>query len=143
MNAKLSETHKAVKRLRRARERVKGMAEMVADSGADEQTKNAVRERADQIAEQLGEVERQLVQPDAKVNFDKLRLRTMLNAKLHNLVSVISAADAAPPQQTYDVFDAVGTQVDAQLDKLESILGESVDDLNAAVQAANVPPVVV
>ena len=143
VNAKLSETHQAVKRLRRARERVKGMAEMVADSGADEQTKNAVRERADQIAEQLGEVERQLVQPDAKVNFDKLRLRTMLNAKLHNLVSVISAADAAPPQQTYDVFDALGTQVDAQLDTLESILGESVDDLNAAVQAANVPPVVV
>ena len=143
VNAKLSETHRAVKRLRRARERVKTMAEMVADSGADEQTKNAVSERADQIAEQLGEVERQLVQPDAKVNFDKLRLRTMLNAKLHNLVSVVSAADAAPPQQAHDVFDAVGTQVDTQLDTLDSILGESVADFNAAVQAANVPPVVV
>jgi hypothetical protein len=143
VNAKLTETHQAVKRLRRARGRVKTMAEMVADSGADEQTKNAVQERADQIAEQLGEVESQLVQPDAKVAFDKLRLQTMLNAKLHNLISVIGSADDSPPRQTYDVFEDLCTQVDAQFDKLESILGESVADFNAAVQAANVPPVVV
>ncbi|MCY3707607.1 MAG: glycosyl hydrolase [Caldilineaceae bacterium] len=143
VNAKLSETHQAVKRLRRTRERVTAMAEMVAESEADGQAKSAVKERADQIGEQLGEVEAQLVQPEAKVAFDRLRLQTMLNAKLHNLISVISAADDAPTKQTYDVFGALCTQVDAQLDILESILGESVADFNAAVQAADVPPVVV
>ena len=143
VNAKLSQTHQAVKRLRRARERVKAMAETVADSAADEQTSNAIQERADQIAEQLSEVEGQLVQPDAKVAFDRLRLRTMLNAKLHNLISVIASADEKPPQQTYDVFEKLSTETDAQLDKLDSILGESIADFNAAVQAANVPAVVV
>ena len=143
VNEKLSETHQAVKRLRRARERVTAMAEMVADSEADEQTKSAVKERAEQIGEQLGEVESKLVQPEAKVAFDRLRLQTMLNAKLHNLISVISAADDAPTKQTYDVFGELSTQVDAEFDKLDSILGESVADFNAAVQAADVPPVVV
>ena len=143
VNGKLSETHRAVKRLRRARARVKTMAEMVSESEADEETKRAVQERADQIAEQLGEVESELVQPEAKVAFDRLRLQTMLNAKLHNLISVIAAADAAPPRQAHDVFEELSNQVDAQFDKLESILGESVADFNAAVQAADVPPVVV
>lgn len=143
VNGKLSETHRAVKRLQRARARVKTMAEMVAESEADEETKRAVQERADQISEQLGEVESELVQPEAKVAFDRLRLRTMLNAKLHNLISVIAAADAAPPRQAHDVFEELSIQVDSQFDKLESILGESVSDFNAAVQAANVPPVVV
>ena len=143
VNAKLSETHQAVKRLRRARERVKSMAEMVADSAADEQAKGAIQERAEQIAEQLGEVEGQLVQPKAKVAFDRLRLHTMLNAKLHNLISVVSSADERPPQQTYDVFEHLSAQTDEQLDKLNSILDESLADFNAAVQAANVPAVVV
>ena len=98
VNAKLSETHQAIKRLRRTRDRVTAMAEMVAESEAGEQAKSAVKERADQIGEQLGEVESQLVQPEAKVAFDRLRLQTMLNAKLHNLISVVSSSDDAPDE---------------------------------------------
>ena len=68
-------------------------------------------------------MESKLVQPEAKVAFDRLRLQTMLNAKLHNLISVISAADDAPTQQTHDVFGELSTQVDVEFDKLDSILG--------------------
>ena len=142
VNAKLSETHRAVKRLRLARERVKSTAETVKDSGADDGTKTAIQERAEQIAAQLGEVEAELVQPEAKVAFDRIRMRAMLNAKLHNLISVIAAADERPPQQAYDVFAYLSEETDEQLDKLDSILGESIADFNAAVQAANVPAVV-
>ncbi len=142
VNAKLSETHRAVKRLRRARGRVKAMAETVADSEADGETKKAIQERAEQIATHLGEVEVELVQPEAKVAFDRIRLRTMLNAKLHNLISVVAAADQRPPQQAYDVFAYLSEETDEQLDKLDSILGESIADFNSAVQAANVPAVV-
>ncbi len=142
VNAKLSETHRAVKRLRLARKRVKSMAETVADSGVDGETKKAIQERAEQIAAQLGEVEVELVQPEAKVAFDRIRLRAMLNAKLHNLISVIGAADERPPKQAYDVFAHLSELTDEQLDKLDSILGESIADFNAAVQAANVPAVV-
>jgi len=66
----------------------------------------------------------------------------MLNAKLHNLISVIAAADERPPQQAYDVFAYLSEETDEQLDKLDSILGESIADFNSAVQAANVPAVV-
>lgn len=142
VNAKLSETHRAVKRLRLARKRVNSMAQTVADSEVDGETKKAIQERAEQIEAQLGEVEVELVQPEAKVAFDRIRLRAMLNAKLHNLVSVIAAADERPPQQAYDVFAYLSEETDEQLDKLDSILDESIADFNAAVQAANVPAVV-
>ncbi|MBI3958136.1 MAG: hypothetical protein HY328_04945, partial [Chloroflexi bacterium] len=75
--------------------------------------------------------------------FDRLRKPIRLNAKLINLISVISAADAPPTRQVYDVFEHLSGQVDAQLDKLNSILEESVADFNAAVKAAQVPAVVV
>ena len=143
VNAKITETHQAIKRLRQTRERVNGMAAAVADSSIAEQTKAAIQERAKQISEQLNEVEGQFVQTDAKIAFDRIRLPTMLNAKLLNTISVIASADEAPPQQAYDVFDHLCTQVDVQLDKLDSILGENVADFNAAVQDANVPAVVI
>ena len=98
--------------------------------------------KAKQIGEQLTEVEKELVQADAKTAFDRLRLPTQLNAKLINLVGVIASADAAPTRQVYDVFEHLSAQVDAQLDKLDSILEESVVDFNAAVKAADVPAAV-
>ena len=143
VNAKISESHAAVKKLRRVREQMKLWADNAGKSGLDEKQAAAIGERARQIGEQLGEVEKELVQADAKTAFDRLRLPTRLNAKLINLISVIAAADAAPPRQVYDVFDHLSVQVDAQLDKLNSILDESVADFNAAVKAADVPAVVV
>ncbi|MEZ4834218.1 MAG: hypothetical protein R2873_19910 [Caldilineaceae bacterium] len=70
---------------------------------------------------------------DAKTSFDRLRFPTRLNAKLVGLINVVTGADAAPTRQAYDVFEHLSAQVDAQLDTLESILGEGVADFNAAV----------
>lgn len=143
VNAKITETHQAIKRLRRVRDRVEAQAEALADSGLDEQQKTALQERAGQITQQLSAVEGQLVQTEVKTSFDRLRLPTMLNAKLINTISVIASADEAPPQQAYDVFEHLSALTDEQLDRLDSILGESVADFNAAIRDADVPPVVV
>ncbi|MFZ1756074.1 MAG: glycosyl hydrolase [Caldilineaceae bacterium] len=143
VNGKITQTHAAIKKLRRVRDQMALWAENAGKSGLDEKQATALAERAKQIGEQLGEVEKELVSVDSKTAFDRLRKPIRLNAKLINLISVISAADAAPTRQTYDVFTHLSEQVDAQLDKLDSILEESVADFNAAVKAAEVPAVVV
>jgi len=143
VNGKITQTHAAIKKLRRVREQMKLWADNAGKSGLDEKQASALAERAKQIGEQLSEVEKELVSVDSKTAFDRLRKPIRLNAKLINLISVISAADAAPTRQTYDVFAHLSVQVDAHLDTLDSILGESVADFNAAVKAADVPAVVV
>ncbi len=143
VNGKITQTHAAIKKLRRVRDQMALWAENAGKSGLDEKQANALAERAKQIGEQLGEVEKELVSVDSKTAFDRLRKPIRLNAKLINLISVIGAADAAPTRQTSDVFAHLSGQVDAQLDKLDSILEESVADFNAAVKAADVPAVVV
>jgi photosystem II stability/assembly factor-like uncharacterized protein len=131
--AKIDETHKAVKRLRRVKSQVEMWKEQLTHVGGDEQKRNAVTERAKQLIDQLRAVEGELVSLDAKTSFDRLRFPSRLNAKLVGLISIVASADAAPPKQAHDVFAHLSAQVDAQLDTLESILGESVADFNAAV----------
>ncbi len=143
VNGKISQTHAAIKKLRRVRDQMALWAENAGKSGLDEKQATALAERAKQIGGQLGEVEKELVSVDSKTAFDRLRKPIRLNAKLINLISVIGAADAAPTRQTHDVFAHLSELVDAQLGKLDSILEESVADFNAAVKAADVPAVVV
>jgi hypothetical protein len=143
VNGKITQTHAAIKKLRRVRDQMKLWAENAGSAGLDAKAATALAARAKQIGEQLGEVEKELVSVDSKTAFDRLRKPIRLNAKLINLISVIGAADAAPPRQVYDVFAHLSGQVDSQLDKLDSILEESVADFNAAVKAADVPAVVV
>jgi len=142
VNGKISETHQAIKKLRRVRDQINAWAENAGKSGLAEKKATAIAAQAQQIGEQLSEVEKELVQVDAKTAFDRLRLPTRLNVKLVNLISVIASADAPPTCQVYDVFEHLSGQVDAQLEKLNSILDESVADFNAAVRDAEVPAVV-
>jgi hypothetical protein len=141
--AKIDTTHKAIKRLRRVRAQVENWSAQLEHVGGDEGARRGVQERAKTLIEQLNAVEKELVSTDAKTAFDRLRLPTRLNAKLVGLISVVASADAAPTQQTYDVFAHLSAQVDAQLDTLQSILDESVADFNAAVAALNAGAVVV
>ncbi len=132
--AKVDQTHKAVKRIRRVRAQVEQWKAQLEHVDADEHKRAAVQERARQLSDQLRAVEEQLVSLDAKTSFDRLRFPTRLNAKLVGLISLVAAADAAPPKQATDVFEHLSAQVDAQLDQLQSILDESVADFNAAIK---------
>ena len=145
VNGKITQTHAAIKKLRRVRDQMKLWAENAGKAGLDEKSVSALAERAKQIGEQLGDVEKELVSVDSKTAFDRLRKPIRLNAKLINLISVISAADAAPTRQTYDVFAHISGQVDAQLDKLEAAvaMGAAVDTAKAEAVSAAVGSAVV
>jgi hypothetical protein len=98
-------------------------------------------EAAEALQEKLNQVEKELIQTEAKTSSDRLRLPARLNAKLIALTGVIASADAAPPKQAYEVFDYLSAQVDAQLAQLKTLLETDLPDFNRMLQQAEVPAV--
>ena len=140
---KISETNDAVNRLRRVRGQIEAwvtnLTEAQNQRGVDLETVSAA---AQSLQEKLTTIESELIQTGAKSGSDRLRLRARLNGKLTALTSVVSSADEAPTQQTYDVFEHLSAQVDDQLAQLEQVISADLADFNRLLQEANVPAVV-
>ena len=141
---KLSETHEAINQLRRVREQVAAWLGYLDGSTRLDTEANvpAIFEAGKRITEKLTAIEQTLRQTEAVSASERLRLRAQLNTRLAGLISVVSSADAAPPQQTYDVFEHLSTQIDEQLTHLESILEMDVVEFNLLLKEANVPAVI-
>ena len=79
----------------------------------------------------------------ARMRADRLRLRVRLNGKLSALTSIVYSADAAPPQQAYDVFDYLSAQADEQLAKLNAVLESDVAAFNQLLRESQVAAVII
>ena len=137
---KLSEIHQAIDRLRRIQGQVQTWTDRIAeleDFDGDEISKAAV-----DLQRKLERIETELIQTEATSLADRLRLPSRLSDKLYNLISIVSSADAAPPQQAYDVFEHLSSQVDEQLNGLQSIVQTDVAAFNDLIRTAELLPVV-
>ena len=137
---KLSETHEAINRLRRIQRQANEWKKRV-DAGEDTNAE-AICEAAEALQEKLKTIEGVLIQTGADTIGDRLRLPTMLCGKLAGLVSVVSVADFAPPKQAYELFEELSSQIDAQLNQLQSVVEEDVAAFNTLISEASVPAVV-
>ncbi len=133
---KISAVHTAVNRLRRIRQQLGEWRTRAADH-------SAIDEAATALTDKLAVIEKTLVQTEAQTANDRLRLPGRLNTKLIGLISVVSCADARPPQQAYAVFDHLAAQVDEQLAHLDGLIGDDLAAFNDLVSAAKIAPVVV
>ncbi|MEZ4864497.1 MAG: glycosyl hydrolase [Caldilineaceae bacterium] len=134
ITAKVSDAHNGINRLRKVRTQLDGWIERALDNQQVVDAAKAIREKLDAI-------EQELVQTQATTNNDRLRLPSRLNTKLIGLISIVSAADARPPQQAYDVFTHLSGQIDDQLALLDGIIGDDLAAFNDMVLAANITPV--
>jgi len=140
---KVSETHQAINQLRRVRQQIQNWVGYLKESELKEKLEStSIKQAAEALQEKLTQIEKELIQTEAKTSSDRLRLPARLNAKLIALTGVVASADAAPPQQAYDVFDHLSAQVDAQLAQLKSLLETDLPDFNRLLQQAEVPAVV-
>ena len=137
---KLSETHEAINQLRRIQRQANEWQKR-AEAGEDTNTE-AICEAADALQEKLKAIEGELIQTGADTIGDRLRLPTMLTGKLAGLTSVVAVADFAPPKQAYELFEELSSQIDAQLDQLNSVVEEDVAAFNDLISEASLPAVV-
>ncbi len=137
---KLSDTHRHINHLRRITAQLQEWETRLEGSSSSESSQS-VEKAARDLREKLVAVERELIQVDAETPSDWLRLPARLNFKLAALISVVSSADAAPPQQAYDVFEHFCEKVDAQLQRLQELTDQEVPAFNELVRDAGLPAV--
>jgi hypothetical protein len=139
INSKLSDVHKAIKRLRDVRTSVNATSARWKD--LDTTLTKDVSTLAKKITDSLSTIENALVQTKAKAFQDLLNYPVKLNNKIASLSSVASSADRKPTQQTYDLFDLLGKDADMQLNALKGIEETMITELNGKVKALDLPAI--
>jgi photosystem II stability/assembly factor-like uncharacterized protein len=139
INAKLSDVHKAIKRIREVRATLNALTPRWKD--LDTTRTKDVNAAVKRITDTLTTIENDLVQTKAKAFQDLLNYPVKLNNKLASLASVASSADRRPTKQTYDLFATLGAEADKRLAAVKDVETTMIDDLNAKVKALDLPAV--
>lgn len=99
--------------------------------------------RADSLKTRLGVIEKAIYQTQNQSGEDPLNYPIRLNNRIAGVAGVVGSADAAPTEQSYQVFELVSGLLQTQLDQLKAIVTTDIPAFNQAVAAQNVPAVIV
>ena len=138
INRTLTETHRAITRLRAAREQVGAVSERVADQ---ERFAELVL-LAEEIDRQLGAIEETLYQTKLEARQDPLNFPIRLNDKLAGVMLAASIGDHPPTASAIAVRDELVAAIDTQLARLDTVLGTQMDEFNALAAQLELPAVV-
>lgn len=134
VGAKLTETHKAIKKIRSAREQINRSTESM--KGKDEM--KAITELAKTILADMKKIEEALYQTKNRSGQDPLNFPVRLNNKLSALNSESSSSDFKPTEQTKAVYKEIVAQIDDQLSSLNKIFNDQIPKLNDLVKAKQI-----
>lgn len=131
---KLTDTHKAIKRIRTAREQINRVTEPM--KGKDEMKE--VNEMAKSILEDMKKIEEALYQTKNKSGQDPLNYPVRLNNKLGALASEVDGGDYRPSQQVKVVHKEITEKIDEQLNLLNKVMTDKVPKFNELVKQKQV-----
>ncbi len=135
----LTAAHDAITHIRDVREQLKAVAERSAGLDPDSTIARAARK----LTEKLTAVEEALYQTRNKSSQDPLNYPIRLDNKLASLAGAVEGVDAPPTNQCYDVYRDLGGRVDAELSKLQGLMGADLAAFNQRVRDQQVPAVIV
>ncbi len=136
---KLSETHNAIIQIRDVRKQIEDLLKRV----TGQPNFKVVNDAGTALNKKLTTIEEALYQTKNQSNQDPLNFPIRLNNKLAALGGVVGSAESAPTAQSYAVYDEVVTQIDAELQKLSTLMRTDVPAFNQLVRDQNIPAVVV
>ena len=131
---KLSETNKAINRIQNLKQQLDGWSSRV-EERPDRET---ITQAASELKKKLAAIEETLMMPGLKRSTDIINHGVRLAAKLGSLAEVVASADFAPTRQSYEAFDEISGQVEAQLDSLQALLETGVAAFNTLIRDAEV-----
>ncbi len=140
IQAKLSETVRAVNRIAALTRRLADWSERLAAAGdgADESVADpyaGLKADIDSVTDALTTIEGALIQRELTSDGDSLNYREMLLEKLSGLPPVVSSADAAPTKQSHQVFEKLAGQIDEQLAALDDVVTGPLAAVNSGLAA--------
>ena len=100
-----------------------------------------VADAAKALTQKLTAVEEELYQTKNRASEDPLNFPIKLNNKLAHVLSVVEASDNQPTQQSYMVYEDLATQTNAELKKLDGLMGAELTAFNKLIRDENVPAV--
>jgi hypothetical protein len=120
----LGRLNAAVNRIRRIKRQLTALTERLGDSHAD------LADRAKTVAERLGAIERVLVDVYRESARDTLRNPAGLNDTLIDLINTVAISDNAPTASAAAVSRELMTRVDAEIAKLDTLVGTELAEIN-------------
>jgi hypothetical protein len=130
---RVTEANEAVIRIRRIKEQIAERRE-----ASDDQRLAAL---GGEVDGKLSGVEGEIYQVRNRSNQDPLNFPIKLNNKLAALMGVVEGAESRPTDQSYQVFDKLTTELEAELGRLRTILDQDVGRLNALLRELGMDPV--
>ena len=135
---KLSEIHRAIKRIRAIRSQTGAVMERVPD---DHPLRDSLQAAADSMNARLRRVEEALYQTKNRSGQDPLNYPIRLNDKLAGVGSDASTGHYRPTDQAIAVRDELVALIDAELDTMQAVIRTDLGAFNALVRSADIPAV--
>jgi len=132
INHKLTETHRAITRIREAKSQLTAIEKRLGDDAKF----SSLLESAVSLKEMLSSIEKNLYQTKMESRQDPLNFPISLNDKLAGVMSLAGFGDHAPSESALAVRDELVTAIDAQLKALDKVFNEDLVRFNQ--QAADV-----
>jgi photosystem II stability/assembly factor-like uncharacterized protein len=131
---KLSDTHKAIKKIRTAREQINRVTEPM--KGKDEM--KDVTDMAKSILGDMKKIEEALYQTKNRSGQDPLNFPVRLNNKLAALGSEVDGSDYKPTEQVKTVYNEITEKINEQLNQLNKVMTDKVPKFNELVKQKQV-----
>jgi hypothetical protein len=121
---------------------IRNVKAQLADRRAKATGRGAALDRlATALETQLSAVEEEIYQVKNRSGQDPLNYPIKLNNQLAALAGVAGSAEARPTAQSYEVFKVLSEQLDAQLKRLNELLGSGLAGVNAELARLNLEKV--
>ena len=133
---KTSQANDAVKTIRNVKSE---LSQRVARAPAARRP--ALAKLVDPLVDQLSAVEGEIYQVQNRSGQDPLNYPIKLNNQIAALMGVVASAEAKPTAQSSQVFKVLSAELDAQLAKLETLLGANLGAVNAELARLDLPAV--
>ena len=136
---KLSDTHKAIKKIRTAREQINRVTEPM----KDKEEMKEINDMAKSILDDMKKIEEALYQTKNRSGQDPLNYPIRLNNKLGALSSEVDGSDYKPTEQVKAVYKEVTDKIDDQLNQLNKVMSDKVPKFNELVKQKQVSAITV
>tara|TARA_R100001369_G_scaffold29172_4_gene52588 strand:+ start:73265 stop:76393 length:3129 start_codon:yes stop_codon:yes gene_type:complete len=133
VNSTVDKAHKSIKKIRKINEQLKSFQ-------AQYKTKTEVKdlvEKAKEMEERFGEIEKALYQTQNKSGQDPLNFPIKLTNKLAHLNSLVGMGDFPPTDQDIAVKNELSSEIKKQLTTFDALIDKEIEEFNRQFNAKN------
>jgi len=138
---KLTQTNKAVIQIRETHRQIDELTARL--KALDTEKSKAVLDRAKSVSDELTAIEEALYQTKSRASEDPLNYPVRLNNKLAALLAAVASSDSQPTSSQQQVYEDVATNVNAQIQKLRTVMDSGIPALNRMVKEQDVPAIAI